>query len=184
MSLRRAALPVRHGELVKMRATLVSRPKRAYASEEPGPRGHTTRCCGSGYGASRFSRWVPDLVALAQVRSLHSSGTRGRGVTRCKPTSSPAGLTRGSIFFANALSRTGSQKCFSRSGWIAGSSPAMTGGKGPLTRAKRSAASASRMPSLMLTRITCRSRICGNGRRAGTIVTQNKHEETPCGHLA
>ena len=54
----------------------------------------------------------------------------------------------------------------------------------PLTRAGRSAASASRMPSLMLTRITCRSRICGNGRRAGTIVTQNKHEETPCGHLA
>src|SRR6476620_7188864 len=55
----------------------------------------------------------------------------------------------------------------------------------PLTRAgRRSAASASRMPSLMLTRITCRSRICGNGRRAGTIVTQNTHEETPCGHLA
>jgi hypothetical protein len=53
-----------------------------------------------------------------------------------------------------------------------------------LTRAKRVAFSASRMPSLMLTRITCRSRICGNGRRAGTIVTQNKHEETPCGHLA
>ena len=35
----------------------------------------------------------------------------------------------------------------------------------------------------MLTRITRRSRICGNGRRARTIVTQNQHEETSCGHL-
>jgi hypothetical protein len=42
---------------------------------------------------------------------------------------------------------------------------------------------ASRMPSLMLTRITCRSRICRNGRRARTVVTQNQHEETSCGHL-
>ena len=51
--------------------------ERAYASEEPGPRGGMM--CGhrSEYGASHFFLWVPDLVPLAQVRSLHSSGTRG-----------------------------------------------------------------------------------------------------------
>ena len=124
--------------------------ERAYASEEPGPRGHTTRCCGSGYGASRFSRWVPDLVALAQVRSLHSSGTRGRGVTRCKPTSSPAGLTRGSMLLRKRLfPGRASQKCFSRSGWIAGSSPAMTGGR------VRSHAPSAAQPARLVCQVSC-----------------------------
>ena len=94
------------------------------------------------------------------------------GSASCRP--SPAGLTRGSIILAPDCSRRG---------WIAGSSPAMTEG-GTICSAPRSGQShAASMPSRMLTRITCRSRICGNGRRARTAVTQDQHEETPCGHL-
>ena len=54
----------------------------------------------------------------------------------------------------------------------------------PGTRERLSAAYRAWLyAEFMLTRITCRSRICGNGRRARTIVTQDKHEETSCGHL-
>ena len=176
-------------------AMRLSCPGRARKREEPGARGHTTRCCGSGYGASRFFRWVPDLVALAQERSLHSSGTRGLGgamqaeavtrgldhASRIYPTCAFQVPKSGKPDFGavhHSLQDSFAKRMDCRV------KPGNDPGKGRLTRAKRSAASASRMPSRMLTRITCRSRICGNGRRAGTIVTQNTHEETPCGHLA
>ena len=121
----------------------------------------------TGFCLPRASR-VPAERALAREQPA------------CNPRLSPAGPS----VFAKALIRTSSQKLFSRSGWIAVSSPAMTAKEtSRLTRAGRIASSASRMPSLMLTRITCRSRISGNGRRARTAVAQDQHEETPCGHL-
>ena len=62
-------------------ATLVSRP--SAQAREPGPRGATMRCRQRAYGASHSLRWVPDLVPLAQVRSLHSSGTRESHACGC-----------------------------------------------------------------------------------------------------
>ena len=94
-------------------------------------------------------------------------------VVQCKLRPSPAGLTRGSIILRQIRSRRG---------WIAGSSPAMTE-EGLFVCAQDGQSRAASMPSRMLTRTTCRSRICGNGRRARTAVTQDQHEETPCGHL-
>src|SRR5207253_7239602 len=66
------------------------------------------------YCVSRFLRWVPGLVPLAQERSLHSPGTRELRVpherprTHCArarpiPPPSCAGLTRASICFAKTF---------------------------------------------------------------------------------
>ena len=60
-------------ELISRRA-YVSRPSARFARESRDP-GATRRVLHQ-YCASRFSRWVPGLVPLAQERSLHSPGTR------------------------------------------------------------------------------------------------------------
>jgi hypothetical protein len=45
-----------------------------------GPAGlHPSRAVAESIWRFALFRWVPDLVPLAQARSLHSSGTRGRG---------------------------------------------------------------------------------------------------------
>src|SRR5262245_33810691 len=52
----------------------------ARESRDPG----ATRQAARQYGASRFLRWVPGLVPLAQARSLYSPGTRDT-VPRFRP---------------------------------------------------------------------------------------------------
>ena len=54
----------------------LSCPGRARKREEPGPRGGTTGHWPADVALRAFLRWVPDLVSLVQVHSLHSSGTR------------------------------------------------------------------------------------------------------------